>query len=93
MIHEAFVSRRAQKQLRTVPQHVADKLYGWITLVKRDGLEGVRKIPGFHDEPLRGKRTGERSIRLSRTYRAIYIVVGRGAVELAVVEEVTKHEY
>ncbi len=93
MIYEALVSNRAQKHLRTVPQHVADKLYAWVKAVRRDGLEMVRRIPGFHDEPLRGARRGQRSIRLSRNYRAIYIVVDRGVVEVAFVEEVTKHEY
>ena len=53
----------------------------------------MRKLPGYHDEPLKGERAGQRSIRLSRAYRAIYIVASTGAVEFISVEEVTKHVY
>lgn len=48
--------------------------------------------PGFHDEPLKGTRQGQRSIRLNRSYRAIYIETMDGTVELVKVVEVTKHE-
>ena len=54
------------------------------------------KVPaagGFHDEPLKGKRQGQRSVRLNRAYRAIYVERGTGAVELIEVLEVNKHEY
>jgi proteic killer suppression protein len=53
----------------------------------------VRRIPGFHDEPLAGQRTGQRSIRLSISYRAIYEIRRDGSVEFASVEEVNKHDY
>ena len=65
----------------------------WVEAVEAQGLEEVRKIPGFHDEPLRGQRRGQRSIRLSRAYRAIYRILEDGALEFISVEEVTKHEY
>ena len=64
----------------------------WVTAVELDGLEVVRKAPGYHDEPLKGTRAGQRSIRLSRSYRAIY-EVKRGAVQFVSVEEVSKHDY
>jgi len=70
-----------------------DKLLAWVSLVEQGGLEEARKVPGFHDEPLLGRRSGQRSIRLSRAYRAIYHIDDRGVVELVVVEEVTKHVY
>ena len=60
--------------------------------VEHDGLDEVRKVPGYHDEPLKGDRAGQRSIRLSRSYRAIY-EVKNDAVEFVSVEEVSKHEY
>jgi proteic killer suppression protein len=56
------------------------------------GLEEVRKVPGYHDEPLKGSRQGQRSIRLNRAYRAIYVVV-QDDVQFVSVEEVNKHEY
>ncbi len=44
------------------------------------GLSEVRKIPGYHDEPLKGKRKGQRSIRLNIAYRAIYAINKEGVV-------------
>jgi len=92
MIAQVRLSRRAQKDLMTVPKHVAIKLGAWVDDVQARGLEEVRKIPGFHDEPLKGSRAGQRSIRLSRAYRAIYVIRNED-VEFVSVEEVTKHEY
>ena len=64
----------------------------WVAVVEHDGLETVRKVPGYHDEPLKGERRGQRSIRLSRAYRAIY-EIKQDVVEFASVEEVSKHKY
>ena len=36
---------------------------------------------------------GKRSIRLSRSYRAIYILKGQAAAEFVSIEEVSKHAY
>jgi len=83
----------AKRALRRVPGHIVDKLETWVDAVERDGLHEVRKIPGYHDEPLKGDRQGQRSIRLSRDYRAIYTIKSDGMVEFASVEEVSKHEY
>jgi len=58
-----------------------------------NGLEQTRKQPGFHDEPLKGRRKGQRSIRLSRAYRAVYEIRRDGSVEFISVEEVSKHDY
>ena len=73
--------------------HMRRKLKTWIEGVNKDGLEAVRKTRGFHDEPLKGKRKGQRSIRLSRSYRAIYKVLSDGTLWFAQLEEVTKHGY
>ena len=62
-------------------------------MVETQSLEEARKIPGFHDEPLSGRRRGQRSIRLSRSYRAIYEIRDDGTSELVSVEEVSKHDY
>ncbi len=87
------ISRRAEKQLRKVPQHVVDKLLAWVQLAILEGLAEARKIPGYHDEPLRGERAGQRSIRLSRAYRAIYVVDDRASISFVVLKEVSKHDY
>ena len=69
------------------------KLRAWIDDVENNGLEEARRRPGYHDEPLHGERRGQRSVRLNRAWRAIYIVVDGGTVEFVEVEEVNKHVY
>lgn len=76
-----------------MPRHVAAKLAGWIEDVEEKGLEEVRKVPGFDDEPLKGARAGQRSVRLSKAYRAIHRIAAEGTVEFVSVEEVNKHAY
>ena len=93
MVRAVRLSRRAQKELRLAPPQVRGKLKVWINGVSKDGLEEMRKIPGFHDEPLKGKPKGQRSIRLSRSYRAIYKLLSDGTLWFAEVEEVTNHGY
>lgn len=93
MIRRVVLTREAQKDIRKVPRHVAAKLAGWIEDVEEKGLEEVRKVPGFHDEPLKGARAGQRSLRLSKGYRAIYRIAAEGTVEFVSVEEVNKHAY
>lgn len=45
----------------------------------------------FHDRPLKEERIGLRSIRLSKSYRALYIE-NKKAIKITVIE-VNKHEY
>ena len=92
-IFEITLSSKAISQLKKLPAAIQFKLQMWIESVKMDGLREVRKIPGFHDEPLQGKRKGQRSIRLSRAYRAMYIIHDSGEIEFVEVLEVNKHEY
>ncbi len=93
MIRVVVLSAAARKELRKCPTHVARKLMAWVGSVQVAGLEATRRSPGYHDEPLKGKWAGHRSIRLSRSYRAIYRIQDDGAVAFAVVERVNKHEY
>ncbi len=93
MIKRVELSRRVRKQLQKVPRHIVESLAAWVDDVETRGLEAARRTPGYHDEPLHGKRQGQRSIRLSRSYRAIYIVKVERAVEFVSVEEVSRHEY
>ncbi|MNL25208.1 hypothetical protein D3C87_1466810 [compost metagenome] len=76
-----------------LPRYIIEALNAWIEDVEFDGLENVRRIPGYHDETLRGVRTGQRSIRLSKAYRAIYILKSDKTVKFVSVEEVNKHDY
>lgn len=91
-IRTVTLSERAAKELRSVPRYIQEKLLIWIDAVELRGLAEVRKVPGFHDEPLKGDRKGQRSIRLNQAYRAIYVVVS-GAAQFVRVEEVNKHRY
>jgi len=65
----------------------------WVGSVQAVGLEAIRRSPGFHDEPLKGKWAGHRSIRLSHSYRAIYTIASDDTVVFARVETVNKHRY
>ncbi len=72
---------------------MVDKLLAWVEAVESDGLDVTRRVPGFHDEPLKGQCRGQRSIRLSRQWRAIYTIAADHDVQLVSVEEVTPHAY
>ena len=76
-----------------MPGHIIFKLQTWIDGIKNEGLREMRKRPGFHDEPLKGKRLGQRSIRLNKAYRAIYEIDTTGTIHFIEVIEVNKHEY
>jgi proteic killer suppression protein len=82
-----------KKELYKLPTYIVLKLYRWVDGVEKDGIEEMRKIPGFHDEPLKGKRSGTRSIRLNRAYRVIYSEHSENDLEIILIEEVNKHEY
>jgi len=92
MIFRVEIARLAEKQLRKLPRHIVDNLLIWVAAVEHDGLEEVRKVPGYHDEPLKGDRSGQRSIRLSRAYRATY-EIKQGTARFVSIKEVSKHEY
>ena len=84
-------TRNFDKQLDRVPDFIRKKVMLWIFLVESSGIWEVAKSPGFHDEPLKGERKGQRSVRMNLAYRLIYrIVEGRIHIELL---EVHKHEY
>lgn len=92
MIKHVVIAPFAEKQLRKVPEPIVRKLKYWVQAVEARGLEEVRKAPGYHDEPLKGDRKGQRSIRLSLSYRAIY-EVRRNEIEFVSIQEVSKHKY
>jgi proteic killer suppression protein len=92
-IFKVELNDKAKHNIKKVPAHILIKLYEWIEAVSHDGLLEVRKIPGYHDEPLKGDRRGQRSIRLSKAYRAIYIINNKDEMEIVEVIEVNKHDY
>lgn len=52
------LSPKAKKDLKGMPGYIIDKLESWIRAIERDGLREVQGIPGYHDEPLKGARSG-----------------------------------
>ena len=84
---------KAFKALRSLPDHIVATLKTWVMAIELLGAREVRKRPGFHDEPLQGDRKGQRSIRMNKAYRAIYIETQNGEIELVEILEVSKHEY
>ena len=91
MITDVQVTERVEKQLKKLPEHIVRSFRAWQEKVQTIGLEEVRKIAGYHDEPLSGARAGQRSIRLNRSYRAFYVI--KGAVAFVEVIEINKHKY
>jgi hypothetical protein len=79
MINRVVITDGAKKDLRRVPAAVADKLYAWVAAVSLVG---------------QGKRKGQRAIRLSLLWRAIYTLEkDELKVQFVSVNEVTPHKY
>ncbi len=91
--YEVIITTIAEKQMRKLPRPILEHLYYWAESVERLGMNGVRKLSGYHDEPLRGKRKGQRSIRLNKAYRLFYEEEISGEIVIVAVLEVNKHEY
>jgi proteic killer suppression protein len=92
MVTKVILSDRLKKALQKLPRYIVLKLQDWVEDVEERGLEIVRQTPAYHDEPLKGQLKGMRSMRLSRAYRAYYLVV-KDKIEFVRVERVDKHEY
>ncbi|MFN7095957.1 MAG: type II toxin-antitoxin system RelE family toxin [Gammaproteobacteria bacterium] len=92
-IYETVLAKSVIKDLKKLPKHIVINLHLWIANIKLHGLRKTQQILGYHDEPLLGKRAGQRSIRLNKSYRAIYIIDKNENVCFIEVLEVTKHEY
>ncbi|MFN3698041.1 MAG: type II toxin-antitoxin system RelE family toxin [Pseudobdellovibrio sp.] len=84
-------SRNFEKQLDKIPDFIQKKVLFWIFLVETNGIWEVMKSPGFHDEPLKGQRKGQRSVRMNKAYRLIYHII-EDSIHIELLE-VHKHEY
>lgn len=93
MIRAVRETKRALKSLALAPMVVRISYLTWRRQVAESGLEVVRMAPGYHDEPLRGKHKGFRSVRLGRSYRVFYRLVAIDTIETVLVEEVNRHDY
>ena len=93
LYRKVVLTKQAKKDLTRVPGHILMKFKLWLSLVEYRGLKAARATPGYNDELLKGNLKGYRSIRLSKSYRAIYIEIVEGNIELIEVIKVNKHEY
>lgn len=93
MVIKVVLTKKAIKDLKKVPHHINWKLQSWIENIEQDGIEETRKISGYHDEPLTGIRREQRSIRLSRSYRAIYMMNHLEGFRIIKILEITHHDY
>jgi toxin HigB-1 len=92
MVTQVIITRAARKGLENAPPHVRDKFGIWVKTVRLFGLEIARSSPSLHDEALQGQRQGQRSIRLNKQWRAVYIQTPANTL-LVTVLEVTAHDY
>lgn len=74
-----------------MPDFIRRAFRAWVATVELIGIREARKLKGYHDEPLHGDRLGQRSIRLSKAYRVIYVETIEGIKVTAV--EISKHGY
>ena len=92
-IYNVRISKQAKRNLKKIPWYLVLKLESWVNAVGLHGLHEVRKVSGYRDELLKGDRAGQRSIRLNKAYRAIYVVDNDESINFVEIIEVTKHEY
>ncbi len=90
---KVWITKFAEKQLKKLPDYILAAFYTWVKTVELDGIRRTRILPGYHDEPLRGDRKGQRSVRLSKSYRVIYEETDSGNIILIGILEINKHEY
>lgn len=87
------ISNKVWKKLNKLPKHIQIHFERWVESVELSGIREMRIIKGYHDEPLKGQRKGQRSVRISKKYRIIYFEEKSSAVNIVFVEEINKHEY
>jgi toxin HigB-1 len=90
---KVFWGLKVQKQIIKLPGYVIGSFYDWVKAVELEGMEKVRRLPGYHDEKLSGEWEGFRSIRLTKAYRVFYFEFKKGEFFIAQVVKVSKHEY
>lgn len=91
MVTKITYSRIFEKQIEKIPLNLQIKVRFWANEVQRLGINELLGNRAFRDEALKGKRKGQRSIRLNKAYRLIYEIEEKN-VHIHILE-VNKHEY
>lgn len=88
------LSHETQKLIdkHRLPPQVINKFETWKKDIQEKGLAEVRKIPGYHDEPIHVIQ-GARSVRLNGEFRLFYTLEKSDGVETLRVLKITPHEY
>ena len=84
---------KVKKQLKKVPVEVRIKFQQWVLFIEDKGLLEAQKFPGFRDHSLKGDRKGQRSVYLTKKWRAIYTLDKNEKIIIVIVEEVMPHDY
>ena len=84
---------KVKKQLKKVPVEVRVKFQQWVLFIEDKGLLEAQKFPGFRDHSLKGNRKGQRSVYLTKKWRAIYTLDKDKSITIVIVEEVMPHDY
>lgn len=93
MTYKVRFTKFAEKQLDRLPERIVRAFRVWVMTIELEGIQAIRKLPGYNDEALKGTRKGQRSSRLNRAYRVIYEEESDGTIALVTVMEVNKHDY
>ena len=75
-----------------LPSNVKEKFLQWEKEVQEKGLAEVKKIPGFHDEPVKSV-PGRHSVRMNQGYRVFYDTIEENGVIKIKVIDINVHEY
>jgi len=88
---EIFEHKNVIKGIKSLPKEILMRYEKWKDIVELTGPDGLKRIKGFNDEPLKGKWKNYRSSRLNIQYRVIYKIEGNKL--LVNVVKVTPHDY
>jgi toxin HigB-1 len=83
--------RKVEKVLKKTPKQVKENYVAWKRIVELQGPIGLRHIPGFNDEKLKGQWKGFRSSRLGYQWRIIYAYEKEEFTVYVI--EITPHKY
>ena len=75
---------KVEKTLDKLPSHILEKFNQWVEDIECDGWLKVKSIKKYRDHYLKGNRKGQRSARLSRSYRIIYKTTRDGIIYEAI---------
>lgn len=86
-----YEKKSVEKQIKKTPGAILKRYEIWKRIVEFQGLAGLKRKRGYHDESLSGKWEGYRSSRLNDKWRVIY-QINNHCCEIFVVE-LMPHKY